>query len=266
MKFQTALNFVSSIVLVTITGTASAGVSTITLDGVLNGNDNYSTEESVSWYQGHQSNNSIYGDFNNQLGTTKIRYGTGTLAGETGVQYFFLHVHAPLAAKNMIWENRDWSGGPIANTDPNAGLTEDDVSSYRTHHETHHNPFTMNLDFNGATGSEKLIFVDDDGDEVFEADLAGNADNMFGLLGFKDSVDFLFDNNLATENLSLARHRTMSFEFMFELDATKNDALLDLVRNGIEFHLSPERGIPVPTPGSAMLLGLGGIAAMRRRR
>ncbi len=249
----------ATIVLAAVAGTAQAD---IVLDGVLGGADSYSNTESVTWFNGHQTANSFYGDFGNQSHTTNISYGVSTFGG---ADYFFLHVEAPLYAKNMIWENRDW-GDEFVNTDPNAGLIEGDVTSYRVHHETHHNPFSMNLDFNGATGSEKMFFLDSNGDGVFGADLDGNADNAFGLVGYKDSVDYLLDNGLSTVDLSLARDTTMSFEFMFELDSAMNEQILEYARNGIEFHMSPERGLPVPAPASAALLGLGGMLLAKRRR
>jgi hypothetical protein len=254
--------------IIAVCGVMGQANAEIELDGVRDG-DNYNSNEIVSWYSGHQTENSIYGDFDNPLGTTKIRYGTDTRAGDaSGIEYFFLFVQAPLHAKNMIWQDLDWKGTdyPIGNVDPNAGLTEDDVSSYRIHHETHHSPGDMKLDFGGATGSEKIIFVDSDGDGVFEADIDGNVDNLFGLIDSKDSADYLFDNGLATTALSLNRDRTMSYEFQFALDPTANNALLDLVRNGVEMHLSPERGLPVPAPASAAVLGLGGLSMLRRRR
>jgi len=244
----------AALILAAVSGTVSADV---VLDGVKDG-DTYLNSETVSWYQGHQTHNSIYGDFNNQLGSTTISY------GESG-GHFYLFVEAPLYAKNMIWEDRNW-GGVINNTDENAGLTEEDVHQYRVHHETHHNPYTMNLDFGGATGSEKFIFVDGNGDEAFKADIDGNVDNSFGLIAAMDSADYLIDNGFATESLSLNRNRTMSYEFKFTLNATENEAILELIRNGIELHLSPERGLPVPTPGSLALLGLGGMGMIRRRR
>ncbi len=247
----------------------SATASSITLDGMFDGSGSllYSSSRTVEWFNGHKpAPDSIYGDFNNQLGTTTIHYGESELAG---VNYFFLYIEVPLYAKNMIWEDRDWSENPIANPDPTVGLTEADVSSYREHHETHHNPGDMKLNFGGATGSEKLILNDSDGNEQFKADLAGNADNEFGLVGFKDSVDYLFDNSLATEALSLARDTKMSFEFQFILDTEVNNALLGFFDNGIEFHLSPERGNSpvVPIPGAVWLLGSGliGLAGIRRK-
>jgi hypothetical protein len=245
--------------LTAVSGTARASV--ITLDGRFDGAPPYSTNETVSWYNGHRpSPDSIYGG----LDTTTIWYGAGTLAGDaSGTEYFFLYVEVPLYAKNMIWEDRDWKGEfPILNTNPLVGLTEADVASYRVHHETHHNPGDMKLDFGGATGSEKLIFNDSNGTDKFKANLAGDADNTFGLFGFMDSVDYLLDNSISTEKLSLARDTTMSFEFQFALDSATNAELLGYVRNGIEFHLSPERGLLVPEPGSITLFaGLFGLAS-----
>lgn len=250
-----------------LAATSSAAQADISLDGILGGGDTYANSQVVTWYNGHQTANSIYGDFDNQFATTTIRYGTDQLSGDgSGTEYFFLFVEVPLYAKNMIWDSAVGPDNyPVSNTDPNLGLTEDDVAPYRAHHETHHGAGDLRLDFNGATGSEKLVFLDSDGNNQFEADLDGNADGLFGLIGFKDSVDYLFDNNLATNELSLARTTTMSFEFQFELNGAANSELLGYITNGIEFHLSPE-GQSIPGPASLALLGLAGLRSRRRRR
>lgn len=247
-----------------LTGTCGAARADITLDGIFDFDDTYANSQVVTWFNGHQTANSIYGDFDNQSFATMIQYGIGQLAGDsTGSEYFFVFVEVPLYGKNMIWDSAAVDF-PIKNTDPSVGLTEDDVAPYRVHHETHHNPGDLKLNFNTATGSEKVVFVDSDGDNQFEADLDGDADDKFGLIAFKDSVDYLFDNNLATKDLSLARDRTMSFEFQFEVDKVMNSELLGFISNGIEFHLSPERGL-IPAPGALALLGLGALGRRRRR-
>ena len=171
-----------------MSGPASATV--ITLDGVLDGSDEYSNSEQVNWFNGHETDNSIYGNQDNPLGTTTIHWGFSELANDTsdnplGTEYFFLYVDVPLYAKNMIWEDRDWRENPIVNKNSSTGLTEADVGSYRVHHETHHNPGDMKLDFKGATDSEKMEFFDADGNKVFEADLGGGVGKAFDLLSFK---------------------------------------------------------------------------------
>ena len=101
------------------------------------------------------------------MGTTTFHYGIGELGGE---DYFFLYVEAPIYVKSMIWEDSPTGGWtkPLTNTDANNGLTENDVASYRNHHETHHKPGEMKLDFKGATGSEKVIFVDKNGNKKIQ--------------------------------------------------------------------------------------------------
>ena len=244
-----------------ISGPASA---TIVLDGVYSSLDTYSHSKEVNWFNGHKGEESIYGDD----AKTIIRYGEDNGS-------FYLYVEAPLYAKNMIWQDLDWKNNyPLPNTDSITGLTEADIASYRTHHETHHKPGDMKLDFGGATGSEKLELFDRNGNMIFTADFAGDADNKFGLVqdGFLDSVDYLFDNGLATEDLSLNRDTKMSFEFKFE--GSEYGELLDYIEdpNGsivAAFHLSPERGLSIPDPvpePATMLMLAAGIPLLARRR
>ena len=240
---------------------SSAGAAPITLDGVFDGTPPYSNSESVSWYNGHKTAYSIYGDRTTPLGSTTIHHGLGTLAGESsGIEYFFLYVEAPLYVKNMIW----------ADIISLAGMTAADVAPYRTQHETHHAVGALNLDYRTATHSEKLIFNDAAGAKQFKANLAGDADNLFGLLGFMDSVDYVLGNTACTVSLCLARNAPMSFEFQFAKDTAVNSALLGFIRNGIEFHLSPERGLPISVPEPASILifafGLAGLGFVTRRR
>ena len=155
--------------------------------------------------------------------------------------------------KNMIWGD---------------DLTNDDIDPYRVHYGTHHDPKKLNLDFGKATGSEKLGFVDKDGKAKLEVDLAGNGGGgNYGLIAYKDSVDYLFDNNLATESSSLNRERTMSFELQFEVNAADNAKILELARNGLDYHLSPERGLAIPEPSTSLLVGLlSSVFLLRRKR
>jgi hypothetical protein len=58
----------------------------------------------------------------------------------------------------------------------------------------------------------------------------------------------------------------MSFEMQFALDPAKNALLLQYARNGLNFHLSPERGL-VPEPSSTLLAGLlSSLFLFRRKR
>ena len=252
---------IAATALLTLLFISESASATIILDGVYDSSETYSHSKEINWFNGHKGEESIYGD---QAKTT-IRYGE-----DNGFSY--LYVEAPLYAKNMIWQDVNWKHNPYpTNTDPTAGLTEADIASYRTHHETHHKPGDMKLDFGGATGSEKMELFDSNGNVIFKANLAGDADNKFGLVddGFMDSVDYLFDNDLATETLSLNRNTKMSFEFKFA--GPQYSDLVDYIEdsNGgvsVAFHLSPERGLDVPEPATMTILALGGIAILKRRR
>ena len=135
-------------------------ITSITLDGIYSSADHYDHATEVPWFNGSQNLNkgniSIYGTRTAPTGTTTVRYGTGTQVGDT-LQQFFLFVEVPLYAKNMIWQkdgkDKIWgnkvNGTPqLANTNPNSGLVEADVASYRIHHETHKNPNSMRGGFN----------------------------------------------------------------------------------------------------------------------
>lgn len=292
-----------------LAGSAFAGPS-FTLDGVDYG-DPYGNTESITWWNGH-GKDSLYGDQDNQFATSIMKYGKGTLNGSgSSNEYFFLYFEAPLYAKNMIWVDEDLYD-PYHNN-PSTGLNNDDWLPYSDAYaqalreslsddedfdddddddkkskkkkskkkkskkkSKKSSSDVKPLDFSKATGSEKAILYNDDGDEIFVADLADDADDDgdFGLLGYKDSSDYLLDNGLATLEESLNRDVKMSFEMMFALDDALNSELINNIRNnGIEFHLSPERsgqpttptGVPSPTAGVAGLVVLG-LAAMRRRK
>ena len=227
----------------------------VSLDGIVTAADNYSGMETVEFYNGHDS--STYGTFANQSFTTQIRYGVAQKAGETtGQQYFFMYAEVPLYAKNMVW---------------GAGMTSEEVAQYG-----------KRLDFGEATGSEKFIFMTSSGSELFTVDFGaapplGNGGQTdygtagLGLIAFKDSVSYLLENNLATSGKSGSsdfHNMTMSVEMQFALDPTKNNQLIQAARNGINVHLSPDRGLTsiVPEPSTTLLLGFLSVAGLVRRR
>jgi len=230
----------------------------ITLDGVLSVGDNYSNSTLVTYFNGHDD---TYGDFENQTYQTLVYYGTGTLAGDdSGTEYFFVLAEAPIQIKNMVWGD---------------GMTESDIAAYGT-----------DMDFSKATGSEELNLLDSDGGEILTVDLGSNLDGGggkkskggtsgedIGFIDFKDSADFLIDNGLATFDSSSASTRTMSYEMRFALDSDANQEVIDALENGIDFHLSPDRGqngiVPpavVPEPSAALLIGAAGMLCLLRRR
>jgi hypothetical protein len=223
----------------------------INLDGIFTGLDGYSSMEAVTFYNGHKPEESKYGTFATQSYTTKIRYGTAGLAGGTpGQQYFFVFAEVPLYAKNMVW---------------GTSMTTDEVNQYG-----------KRLTFRDATGSEKLIFVDSAGADKVKIDFGaakplGNGGQTtygaagLGLIAFKDSVSYLLENNISNTTSSAQHDMTMSLEMQFAVDPAKNAQLLQYARNGLNFHLSPERGL-VPEPGSAALLGLFSAMFLLRRK
>jgi hypothetical protein len=219
----------------------------IQYDGILTGADGYTNSEIVTWYNSHGS--SSYGDYNSQYYNTIIRYGVATVAGDpSGTQYFFLFAEAPLEAKNMVW-------GP--------GMTNEEVSQYG-----------KRLSFSDATGSESIKFVNEKGSGILKIDIGKNGAldkkaKDFGLISFKDSVMYLLDNGISTTSSSSASNYTMSVEMQFAVDPVKNQLILDAARRGLDFHLSPDRGlIPelIPEPGTTLLFSLLSIMGLLRRR
>lgn len=246
MKTYMAHTIAASSLLFGLT-TMGSYAQTIEYDGILTPEDNYSNVEIVTWYNSHGS--SSYGDFDSQYYNTFIRYGVGTVDGDTsGTQYFFLFAESPLEAKNMVWGD---------------GMTDDEISQYGDQ-----------LSFSKATGSEKIEFVNHKGDSILKVDIGsdGKLDKKakdFGLLSYKDSVMYLLDNGISTEDSSSASNFTMSVEMQFALDPAKNQLILDAARNGLDFHLSPDRGlIPdlVPEPSSTLLFGLLATLGLLRRK
>jgi len=232
-------------------GLAAAHGQIIQYDGIFTGADGYTNTEIVTWYNGHDK--TTYGDFKNQYYNTYIRYGVGTIAGDpSGTEYFFLFAESPLEAKNMVWGD---------------GMTAEEISQYG-----------KKLDFSGATGSEKIAFTNAKGDkDLLVVDIGAQVDGKtgksvfgFGLISFKDSVDYLIGNGISTKASSSASNYTMSVEMQFRLDPVQNEAVVAAARNGINFHLSPDRGlIPelVPEPTTSLLFGvLATLSLLRRKR
>ena len=161
---------------------------------------------------------SVYGNsITEQLGTTTVHYGSGTLEGGSSTEYFFLYLEAPLYAKNLIWDENEGN-----TTAPFTVLTPLDFAPYLGHYGNHHDFNKFKMNFKTATGSEKVEINDANGSAVFAANFAGDADSDFGLVGYKDSYDYVIDNNLCDDSLCLERKRTMAFEFQFTKNTTDN--------------------------------------------
>jgi len=105
MKYN-ALFTTLLVILATPLATTAVQAQSVTLDGFYDANNAsevsaYSTTESVGWRNGHNTANDFWGDGSDpdpaNWAQTTIRYGSGTLAGDTsGTTYFFLYVEAPL--------------------------------------------------------------------------------------------------------------------------------------------------------------------------
>ena len=112
---------------------------------------------------------------------------------------------------------------------------------------------TNSLDFDNATGSERLEFLDGTTDTMevrrgiaFTAEFPGGVDTKWGLKDSADSIAYIIAEGLGTDKESNNPDVAMAFEFEFAL--VYKDEILETLQNGVVFHLSPEK---IPEPSSA---------------
>ena len=256
---QKKLAILSTAVLSAFTFVQSAGaMGIVEVDGVMDGMDDYSVASgggsfTTTWYNGHKTEDSIYGTEANPLGTTTVHYTTDNTR-------LYLYMEVPLYAKNMIWGN---------------GVTAQDIEDYERQWLGHHNG-TLNLDYKTATGSEQAIYSATFSDGIggaYTGHLQGDSSGR-GVDQYATSLDWLLANNVCDTTNCAASTTTMSFEWGLNYNAfpsfDPDEVIQGLMDNGIEFHMSPERGNSnvVPIPAAVWLLGsaLGGLAMMRRRK
>ena len=257
----------------------------VTLDGFYDSSnaaevDAYSNTELVNWTNGH---NTAYDYWYDGAGASTIqatiRYGSGTLAGDTSTQpgtYYFLYVEAPLAVKGMSWS---LDSSDLADYDKyvlGGAHLHDEVGDSGT-------PHIKSMNYEKATKSEKVEFGGYTGEFSEKGLISGDIDGGgSGVIGLADSIDYLLANPhlLQNENgdpfdyketggsdelknsTSVNPDIAMAFEFQFETQTALDDAVA-AAKTGIVLHLSPSK---IPEPSSTLLLGLGSIGMLLRRK
>jgi len=257
----------------------------VTLDGFYDSSNAfevaaYSNTELVNWTNGHNTTDDYWYDgAGASTIQATIRYGSGTLAGDTSTQpetYYFLYVEAPLAIKGMSWS---LDSDDLADYDKyvlGGAYLHDEVGDTGT-------PHIKKMDYGKATDSEKVEFGGYTGEFSEDGLISGNIDGGgSGVIGLADSIDYLLANPhlLQNENgdpfdyketggsdelknsTSVNPDIAMAFEFQFETQTALDDAVA-AAKTGIVLHLSPSK---IPEPSSTLLLGLGSIGMLLRRK
>ncbi|GAH11252.1 unnamed protein product, partial [marine sediment metagenome] len=183
-------------VLATSLATTATQAQEVTLDGFYDSSNTaevnaYSNTESVDWTNGHGTENDYWYDGSGASTIqATIRYGSGTLAGDTsGNTYFFLYVEAPLEVKGMSWslDTGDLTdyymyvlGGGHIHQDKDGNLDLGHISK---------------LEYGTATGSEKVEFGNYTGEFSEDGLISGDIDGGGpGVIGLADSIDYLLAN------------------------------------------------------------------------
>ena len=278
MKY-TALFTTLLVVLATSLATTATQAQEVTLDGFYDSSNTaevnaYSNTESVDWTNGHNTTDDYWYDgAGASTIQATIRYGSGTLAGDTsGNTYFFLYVEAPLEIKGMSWSK---------DTNDLADYYQYVLGGQHLHQEDLYSnkPHIKKMEFSTATGSEKVEFSSNGNYYLGDFEEAtGLSDGEGpGLIDLADSIDYLlanphllqdqngdaFDGNDQLKNsTSINPDIAMAFEFQFGTQQQLNDAVA-AARTGIVLHLSPSK---VPEPSSTLLLGLASIGMLLRRK
>ena len=271
-----------------ITGCLMAPIAqgqSVTLDGFYDSSNAfevaaYSNTELVNWTNGHNTTDDYWYDgAGASTIQATIRYGSGTLAGDTSTQpetYYFLYVEAPLAIKGMSWS---LDSDDLADYDKyvlGGAYLHDEVGDTGT-------PHIKKMDYGKATDSEKVEFGGYTGEFSEDGLISGVIDGGgSGVIGLADSIDYLLANPhlLQNENgdpfdyketggsdelknsTSVNPDIAMAFEFQFETQTALDDAVA-AAKTGIVLHLSPSK---IPEPSSTLLLGLGSIGMLLRRK
>jgi len=281
-----AVALASAFVLLTVPVSSIAG--SFSFDGIVTNNnpadpntpDSYTELYSVKWWDAHGGSTAYpqwQGDDLGETGAT-VRYGKGIDIAEAGTatentEYSWLFLEVPLLAKNMIYQ------------DTKDLFTPDDIAFYGEV-----------LDFDKATGSEKVVFGDTDlGDgngkdagqilldfaktkDYDGVDGFDDRNDSWDVIDFRDSTDWLLGagsaecgagNDPTTD--CYANERTMSFEVKLAALGDSSDLITAIETYGLAFHLSPECVAcdvsEIPVPAAFWLFGtalIGFIGFSRR--